>query len=272
MRLLGAIFISFFLGFVQISEATKTSARPRAFEACEKALITLGLWDPPVRARIHSPPPFYVRDQEVRVGNRDGSDYVRFNRTGRNQRELRKQGIFPLEKISIASLVGKRVLDLACGDGDFVEQMRQNGIDIEGLDVFLNKYQKSRPYYVQAGADDTGYPDSTFDVIITSQGPLSYYDDRPELQVAILMEARRILKSSGRLLISPIYRKPLEPGAYREFDLDNLTPEAMLAETPFASLPAGLRITDHAKRHWMMYAPEHRSENQGFYWMEIQRD
>lgn len=244
------------------------SSWPRA--VCEKTLITLGLWEPPVRALIYDPPPYRVdKEGSVLVQIPGGRDFETFHRTNRDQGELIRQKIFPYDLVS--GLRGLKVLDLACGDGLYVEQMRRAGVDIVGLDVFLTKYQKSREYFVQAGADKMPFPGESFDLVISSQGPLTYSFDKPEVQRRILREIRRVLKPGGRLRVSPLYPAPAGLGWGQEFDLDRLDPHEALAGTPLVEF-SDLKPTRWPDRWWMIAPPEHKDEGQGYYWLELERN
>ncbi len=240
-------------------------APSRTQALCEKALIRSGLWQAPVLARVHSPPPFSYDHSKyvIRIGSHTGPDRTTFNRTNRDQTELIRQGIFPAEFVRVKTLQGLKVLDLGCGDGLFVEQMRRAGVEVEGLDVFLDKYQLSKPYYIQAGADDTGEPDQSYDVIISAQGPLSW-EHNHALVRSYLLEARRLLKPGGRLLVSAIHVE-------KNMNFKDVRPEVMLKGTAFEALPAGLAIKSAPSREWLMYPAENTEYEHANYWLELQR-
>lgn len=87
-----------------------------------------------------------------------------------------------------------KILDAACGEGVLVEEFRQKGWDIEGLDL---NYESE---LVRRGdVRDMPYPDASFDAVLFLD-TLEHlaFEDQPKA----LSEIRRILKSSGHLLVS----------------------------------------------------------------------
>lgn len=263
--------------------ASDKLAPSRTQAACEKLLIWSGLWHPQTRATIHREGPELVdSNYRIRVHHDDVPETVTFNRTDRGFSSLREEAYYPGRFLKLDYFKNKRVLDLACGDGKFVEELRRAGVDAVGLDVFLGRYQKSKPYFVQASADDTGLPAGSADLIVSTQGPISYlYDSNPEVVRKILLEARRVLRKGGTLLISSIDIHIDEPKSYWPEDLAaaNIDPKYLLRNTLFANLPEGLKIKSAPDRDWIFYWNTYADEDfyratpgvQTRYWLELER-
>jgi ubiquinone/menaquinone biosynthesis C-methylase UbiE len=115
---------------------------------------------------------------------------------------------------------GERVLDLGCGAGPVLLELRRRGIQAAGLDYSEDMLANARQRLRDEGLDDgelihgdcrhTPWPDASFDVIVCL-GVISYV----EHYEAILNEIARLLKPGGSALISfrnvfnPILSDPL---------------------------------------------------------------
>lgn len=127
--------------------------------------------------------------------------------------------------IAVASVLarlgpGERVLDLGCGAGPVLVELRRRGIRASGLDYSEDMLANARRRLRAEGLDDgdllagdcrhAPWPDATFDVILCL-GVISYV----EHYEAIIAEADRLLKPGGTLLISfrnvfnPIFSDPV---------------------------------------------------------------
>jgi len=99
-----------------------------------------------------------------------------------------------------------RVLDLACGTGEFERFLLQDNPDqlITGIDIseqmLAIAHQKLKPYpnvsLQLATASDLPFADRSFDVIVSANS--FHYFDNPELA---LKEMKRVVKPGGRVVI-----------------------------------------------------------------------
>lgn len=248
-------------GNVKASEALA----PSAFRTlCEKVLIKTGVYHPGVRAVINDSS---VGAQQigdyVRVDNRETTVY--FTRTNRGVFELNDEHYFPSEFLKAENLKDKKILDLACGDGALVEDLRRKGVEIVGLDVHLNDYQKTRPYYIRAEAGRSGLPPSSFDLILTVQGPISYlFETDVDYVRYILKEANRLLKPGGELWISPL-----------DHDTMNIMTYGQHPEADFAALnlkASGFSVIDFASVDWMLSSINSTHNEAPHYWLRLRKD
>ncbi len=108
----------------------------------------------------------------------------------------------------------KRILDVGCGLGTYVEQFRRYTKDVHGVDVDPEKVAKASetlPNIQVSPAEHLPFPDQTFDVVFSNEVIEHVQDDR--LAVA---EAVRVTKDGGHVVIyAPNRLYPFEThGAY----------------------------------------------------------
>jgi SAM-dependent methyltransferase len=92
-----------------------------------------------------------------------------------------------------------RMLDIGCGTGTFLLQMRDKGWNVHGVELSLDAAERGR----QQGLDifggtieAAGYPDSTFDYVRSNHSFEHIHNPRE-----VLREIRRIMKPKGLLFI-----------------------------------------------------------------------
>jgi len=85
------------------------------------------------------------------------------------------------------------VLDLGCGDGWFVESLRQWGFDVTGIDPNLPHAETN--YLQRKSAYESGFDDDTFDCIIC-------LETIEHLESRVYAEIKRILKKDGKLIVT----------------------------------------------------------------------
>jgi SAM-dependent methyltransferase len=101
---------------------------------------------------------------------------------------------------------GERVLDLGCGAGRFVAALRQAGADAIGVDLAEGALERARRNVPGADFSTTTetIPDSSVDLVWCSE----VIEHVPDTAV-LLSEARRVLKTGGRILVTtPSYDLP----------------------------------------------------------------
>ena len=97
------------------------------------------------------------------------------------------------------ALEGRRILDVGCGIGMYVEKFRRFSSDVHGVDVDPEKVaQASRtlPNISEAPAEALPFQDNTFDVIMLHEVIEHVDDDRRTIE-----EAVRCLKPGGQVVI-----------------------------------------------------------------------
>lgn len=247
IRRLAAVAVIISAGFVQFAEASKPLAPSRTRALCEKLLIYSGILKPATAAMLHAetPPHVHERNYIVHVLSPRTGRWTTFRRTDRDFFELREFALYPHQYLYPSAYRGQKVLDLGCGDGGLVMELRRAGVEAMGLDVFLNPYQLTKPYFIRAAAVQTGLEDSSIDVVFSTQGPLTYLTDEPEHQRAILKEIHRILRPGGRALISPI------------------DPEIVMR------LPRGLLVKTRPSKLWLTVGAENQNFEKANYWLEL---
>jgi len=157
----------------------------------------------------------------------------KFNRTDRDTATVRK--LYPRAMLAKKELKGKVILDMACGGGLFVEELRLAGINAFGLDIALSPRQRGmmlhdtslsnqehsrkiilpvgrgEKIFIQAHAGATGIADRQVDIIYDTYGIFEYLFHARGIDVgvraylrSVVNEWRRILKNGGKIRIANI--------------------------------------------------------------------
>jgi len=114
---------------------------------------------------------------------------------------------FTVRQVLAAARPGARVLDLGCGAGPVITELRSEGLECVGADYsddmleFARQRLRSRSLdssgLVRCDGRSTPFPDASFDVVVCL-GVISYVEDYE----AILREIRRLLRPGGTAIIS----------------------------------------------------------------------
>jgi SAM-dependent methyltransferase len=130
-----------------------------------------------------------------------------------------------------APLQGKRILDVGCGLGVYVERLRQFSDQVYGADIEVERVMEGGrrlPALLAAAAEALPYADNSFDVLLLHEILEHVADDR-----RVVEEAYRVLSPGGRMAIfAPNRLYPFEThgiywrGKYRfgNFPLVNYLP------------------------------------------------
>lgn len=111
-----------------------------------------------------------------------------------------------LHRYSIAQnfVDGRKVLDIACGEGYGSQLLSQKAAHVTGVDVDSNiikkaarKYKKGTLHFLVGDAANIPCPDNDFDVVVSFE-TIEHLDD----QEAALVEMVRVLRSDGLLILS----------------------------------------------------------------------
>ena len=111
------------------------------------------------------------------------------------------------ERLAAMGIVraGMRTLDLGTGTGTVARSLAQRGCESTGLDRSAPLIEEARRLdreagvtvrYVEAAAEETGFPEASFDLVIAGQ--CWHWFDRPRAAG----EARRVVKPGGSLVIA----------------------------------------------------------------------
>ncbi|MBL7665171.1 MAG: class I SAM-dependent methyltransferase [Bacteriovoracaceae bacterium] len=113
--------------------------------------------------------------------------------------------IYSKDSLTPKKWQNKKVLDAGCGNGKVVHNLRELGVDAEGLDIkFLNLPKNQIPENVfGASMLDIPKPRNHYDIILSTFSVLSL-NGSLELKRLALKELMRVLKVGGELKISPL--------------------------------------------------------------------
>ncbi len=124
---------------------------------------------------------------------------------------------FPAFQAFLPPLEGLRVIDFGCGEGTNTRAFarmgaRMTGIDVaEGMLAHAQKQEAAEPlgidYRLSSFSDDSGFPDGTFDGVVSTMALM----DGPDFAGA-MREAYRLLKPGGFLAFSILHPCFITPG------------------------------------------------------------
>lgn len=104
-----------------------------------------------------------------------------------------------MDLMYLGGLPPGRVLEIGCGDGRTLAQLRARGWDVQGLEVDEKAASQAREVYgipVFCGRiDEAGFRDEAFDAVVMNHVIEHVHDP-----VGLLRESKRVLKPGGRLI------------------------------------------------------------------------
>ena len=93
-----------------------------------------------------------------------------------------------------------KLLDVGCGDGTFLNRMRDLGWTVQGIDPDLRAVEQARSRFaldvVAAPFEEHRFPGDSFDAVVASHVIEHVHDP-----LSMLRECRRILKPGGKLVV-----------------------------------------------------------------------
>jgi ubiquinone/menaquinone biosynthesis C-methylase UbiE len=178
-----------------------------------------------------------------------GSKYYSNNASllgwGEKEAKLDSQRIDLLSKF----LIGKKVLDVGCGYGVYVDYLSKNGIEVVGIDLvkeFINSATKNkRGEFLQGSADNLPFKNKEFESVYLFD-ILEHGDDLKILKEAKRVTKRRILIIVPRIVdkrladSGVIFRHYIDKSHIREYE------EKMLKDL---AQKAGLKVSYMEKIH-----------------------
>ncbi|HEL5401424.1 class I SAM-dependent methyltransferase [Stenotrophomonas maltophilia] len=128
---------------------------------------------------------------------------------------------------------GKRVLDVACGEGYGSRILSNAASSVVGVDISAEavahaqgKYARGSLEFVEASAASLPLPDDSFDVVVSFE-TIEHHDQHEEM----LSEIRRVLRPGGLLVLSSPNKQyySIEPGYSNPYHVKELFREELLA-------------------------------------------
>jgi ubiquinone/menaquinone biosynthesis C-methylase UbiE len=157
------------------------------------------------------------------------------------------------------------ILDCGCGKGDYVDALRQHGIEAYGIEYSEEKVvqagasHKSAEYIRQGDAQDMQFPDCTFDAVLLNE-VLEHIPDEHKA----LSEINRVLKDSGTLIIfSPNRWYPFETHSVQLKHDRKLLP-IYVPFIPYIPTGIGERLFNYRARNYWHSQLKALVESQGF--------
>ena len=101
---------------------------------------------------------------------------------------------------------GERILDVACGGGEWILKIAEKGCEVHGIDLSeaaiehakrLAEREKIACEFKVESAEDLPYPDGYFDKTVCSSSLEHFKDD-----IKALKEMHRVLKPNGRIVLT----------------------------------------------------------------------
>ena len=129
-------------------------------------------------------------------------DKVTYWHSDRTLAELRKNA-YRKGELAKERLLGRKVLDLPCGEGSTTKSLHAEGVSVTGVDILLDPKNNPPPFLIQADWHHLPFPDHTFNTVLMNNGIFIYshqYSDAALKQA--LGEAIRVKAVDGEILLT----------------------------------------------------------------------
>ena len=109
---------------------------------------------------------------------------------------------------------GMTVLDIGCGTGSQLIHYQHRSCKVFGVDTSPSMLKQARlklgeqAELYQVSGGNLPFTDNHFDIVLLST---VLHEMEPELRKSVLSEAHRVMKDSGRILITDFHPGPLKP-------------------------------------------------------------
>jgi ubiquinone/menaquinone biosynthesis C-methylase UbiE len=181
-------------------------------------------------------PPYYLQKFHFQTdGYLSGASAARYDHQvevlfGGGAAAMRRQALVPLKGALVGHSAGRRdrlrLLDVACGTGRFLREVKLNypRLHITGLDLsphYLNVARRelakwSRARFVEAAAEAMPFADEEFDVVTCIY---LFHELPPRIRRTVVAEIRRVLRPGGTLVFVDSLQTGDEPDYDATLDL-----------------------------------------------------
>ncbi|CAN7625225.1 class I SAM-dependent methyltransferase [Trinickia sp. LjRoot230] len=96
---------------------------------------------------------------------------------------------------------GMRVLDVGCGYGQFVRDLRTRGADAVGVDP--QEELPTAPYLFNVDLQSAGFDENSFDIILSAHSIFNY-SESSEFRLAALQKMADLLKPGGKIVLGAV--------------------------------------------------------------------
>jgi SAM-dependent methyltransferase len=143
---------------------------------------------------------------------RRGPDLVEYERTNRRASRIFDEpsgelhSFFSSSRDFVSIFKDQSLLDIGCGDGGLVSDLRSLGLNAQGIDLHLKPEIERQKNFVKGDAFSLPFHSGRFD-LLTSVYSVFHYEPLHRLR-SLLAEGNRVLRPGGRILLAPIHPSP----------------------------------------------------------------